>query len=124
MIVCLLTAFLSLLPVHSSFGADEAPLKLTVGYIYKLRCEGRLLISAIGDEALLRLEPLPRDSGCGAIVKPLGPTGITNILLETSSGSVSRLVQVSNPIPGNPPGRLEHFLRSRTQDSTAAERNP
>ncbi len=91
---------------------DEEPLRLTSGYIYKLRCEGRLLISAIGNDALLRLEPLPKESGCGAVLKPLGPTGTTNLLLETSTGSVSRWVEVSKaPSLRSEVSPFEFFLR-------------
>ncbi len=98
------------------FASDDLPLKLTTGFIYKLRCEGRLLISAVGDESLLRLDPLPKDSGCGAILKPMGPTGVTNLLLETSSGSIGRTVEVSNPSPRRQTSpQLEFFLKSKAQ---------
>ena len=94
---------------------DEQPLKLSPGFIYKIRCEGRLLISSIGNESILRLEALPRESGCGAIVKPLGPLGVTNLLIETSSGSISRAVEVTSTFSSHStaPPRLEYFLKSK-----------
>ena len=79
----------------NALSAPSPVLKLWPGYVYRLRCEGRLLVSAVGNEALLQLEALPKELGCGAILKPLAPSGRSNILLETSTGSIARSVEIA-----------------------------
>jgi hypothetical protein len=79
-------------------------LSLHSGYIYRLRCEGRLLVSAVGNEQLLRLDALPRELGCGAVLKPLQSQGRTNLILETSAGTVIRTVEIRS---GGSSGDLE-----------------
>ena len=68
---------------------------LYAGYITKIRCEGKLLISAVGSPELVALEALPPHVGCGVLVKPLQKTGRTNLALETSIGSVNLLVEIA-----------------------------
>lgn len=98
-------AFLILLSWMSSAQASMDPsLRLFPGFITKIRCEGRLLVSAVGDERTVRLEALPRELGCGVLLKPIGSTGRTNLLLETSTGTIRRLVSV---IAGAQPSREE-----------------
>src|SRR5690606_26489110 len=58
-------------------------LQLPVGYITKATCHGRLLISAVGDEQLVELSALPRELGCGVLLKPKVDRGKTNLILET-----------------------------------------
>jgi hypothetical protein len=80
--------------------ADET-LKLYPGFVTKLQCEGRLLVSAVGDDNLVHLEPLPKVLGCGVLLKPLmGPhreTRSTNLLLETSTGPIRRMISIAGP---------------------------
>lgn len=91
MIKLLLSFVVFSLPV---FAQDSV--KIAQGYVYKFRCEGRLLVSAVGDERLVRLEALPREIGCGAIVKSVSGLGITNIIFETTQGSFSRVIQITS----------------------------
>jgi hypothetical protein len=69
------------------------------GYVTKLSCKGRLLISAIGDERLLELSALPKEIGCGVLLRPKQPGGHTNLILETSGGTIHRLLSVSKQAP-------------------------
>ncbi|MBU6154133.1 MAG: hypothetical protein KGP28_07510 [Bdellovibrionales bacterium] len=73
-------------------GADT--LRLKFGYVEKLSCKGKLFVSAVGNEALVHLEALPKELGCGVILKPLQRSGKTNLILETSTGTVIRTVEV------------------------------
>ncbi len=70
-------------------------LHLQPGFVYRLRCDGRLLVSAVGNDQLLRLDALPRELGCGAVLKPLQASGKTNLILETSAGTIIRAVEIS-----------------------------
>ena len=67
---------------------------LYAGYLTQVKCSGRLLVSAIGNDRLVILEPLPKDLGCGVVLKPTGIAGRTNLLLETSTGPISLMVDV------------------------------
>ena len=87
-----LAQFVWLLLIPSNVAAA---IKLHPGFIYKFKCEGRLLVSAVGNDSLLRIEALPKESGCAVLVKPKATRGITNIYLETSSGTVTRVLEVS-----------------------------
>ncbi len=85
----LITLFIS-----SSVSAEEV-LKLYPGFITKVRCEGRLFVSAIGNDALVRLESLPKELGCGVLLKPLSGSARTNLILETSTGTVRRVIAIA-----------------------------
>ena len=61
---------------------------LTFGYVKKIPCEGRLYISVIGNSKLVQLEALPKELGCGVVLKPLATSGRTNLILETSTGTI------------------------------------
>ena len=88
------------------------PLRLHPGYVYKLICSGKLLVSAVGNENLVRLEAIPREIGCGALLKPVAPSGATNLILETSTGTVARAIEVV-PSSTRPDARdLEITLQS------------
>jgi hypothetical protein len=43
------------------------------------------------------MDPLPKDSGCAVLLKPLVSKGRTNLLIETSSGTSLVMVEV---LPG------------------------
>jgi hypothetical protein len=65
------------------------------GFVTKIQCEGRLLVSAIGNDSLVQLEALPKELGCGAILKPLARSpGKTNLLLETSTGTIDQEIEI------------------------------
>lgn len=87
--------FSHLLVSFVALAQAEEGLRLYPGYLTRVQCEGRLLVSAIGNEQLVRLEALPRDLGCGVLLKPIGPAGRTNLILETSAGSIERIVEIS-----------------------------
>ena len=90
-------------------------LKLSTGLIYKIQCEGRLLVSAVGNDEILRLEALPKELGCGALLKPTGKLGTTNLVLETSTGTLTRWVEVQGPASPNARPPLEFQLRVEAQ---------
>ena len=75
-------------------------LRLAYGYVYRVRCDGRLLVSAVGNESLIRLDALPRELGCGAVLKPLQSSGKTNLIFETSAGTVIRAVEIVSRLEG------------------------
>jgi|GEM_PF-1463873 len=68
---------------------------LPFGFVTKLTCKGRLLISAIGDERLFDLSALPKEIGCGVLLRPRANSGRTNLILETSGGTIHRLLTIS-----------------------------
>jgi hypothetical protein len=92
-----LLAFWSLLvgSAQASSGIRVFP-----GFVTKVQCEGRLLVSAVGNDELVLLEALPKELGCGVILKPTGKAlGVTNLLLETSTGTIERELQVTAGMP-------------------------
>jgi len=91
-------ALLLLLPGNA---VAKGTVALPVGYITKATCQGRLLISAIGDEELVELSPLPRELGCGVLLKPKVERGKTNLILETTSGTVNQVIEITKNIPRN-----------------------
>ena len=79
-----------------AWGGEEV-IKVRLGYVTKVACEGRLYISAIGNESLVGIEALPKELGCAVMLKPMGRSGMTNLILETSLGTVLRDVRVIGP---------------------------
>jgi hypothetical protein len=103
----------------SAAGATPPSLRLYVGFVTKLQCEGRLLVSAVGNESLVQLEALPRELGCGAILKPTGrATGRTNLLLETSTGTLDLEIEIIEGIPT----RQERVVRLSANRQAGGER--
>lgn len=82
-----------------AFAENGDVILLYSGYLTRIRCEGRLLISAIGNEELVRLEALPKELGCGALLKPRAQSGQTNLVLEMSTGTLTRRVEISPHSP-------------------------
>lgn len=78
----------------SVFGVSDA-VQLYFGYVTRLECIGNLKLTAIGDSKLVQLEALPKDQSCGVLLKPLAPSGRTNLLLESSAGSVLKILEIS-----------------------------
>ena len=74
--------------------ADPQTIRLKTGYVSKVSCEGRLFVSAIGNESLVRMEALPKELGCAVILKPIGNVDTTNLILETSVGTIEKQVMV------------------------------
>jgi len=80
--------------------AEQSPVKLYPGFVVKVQCEGKLLVSAVGNDAWITLEALPKELGCGVILKPTGRgLGKSNLLLETSTGTIDREVEIVEGIP-------------------------
>ena len=71
----------------------EDVLKLRVGFVQKVSCSGKLYVSAVGNDSLVRLEALPKELGCAVILKPTGLYGRTNLILETSTGTVVKILE-------------------------------
>ncbi|MCC7441303.1 MAG: hypothetical protein IT285_06710 [Bdellovibrionales bacterium] len=75
--------------------ADTVPaIRLYPGYVKRVRCEGRLLVSSVGSDTLVRLEALPKELGCAVLLKPLTQSGRTNLILETSTGTIERILEI------------------------------
>lgn len=83
----------------SGTASASSVLPLPIGYVTKVTCNGRLLISAIGNDRLVELSALPRELGCGALLKPRADRGKTNLVLETTSGTVIQLIEITNSPP-------------------------
>ena len=73
---------------------SAAAIALAFGFVTKITCEGRLLVSAVGNDAIVQVEALPKDVGCGVLIKPLIKSGTTNLILETSLGTITRTIEV------------------------------
>jgi hypothetical protein len=91
----------------ATFGAPEL-VRLYPGYVTRVQCEGRLLVSAVGNDSLVRLEALPKELGCGVLLKPVSTSGRTNLILETSTGTIERVIEIL-PAKGAPSRRDLHF---------------
>jgi len=100
---------LALIPIAEA-RADEV-VRLFPGFVTKLRCEGRLLLSSVGDDRLVRLEALPNGLGCGVVLKPIGASGRTNLILETSTGSVRRMLVIAGG--GSMPGSSDLSIQAK-----------
>jgi hypothetical protein len=56
-----------------------------------------------GNEAMVRLEALPKELGYAVILKPLVSSRKTNLILETSTGTTERLIDVN-------PNNIQYLL--------------
>lgn len=111
----LLIAILSGTGLSTAEASKPELIRIYSNYVTSVRCEGRLLISAIGNENLFRLEPLPQGIGCGVLIKPLSAKGRTNLFLETSTGTIEKVVEVL-PADRNPSvSDLKIFLKGGQQ---------
>lgn len=93
--------FLILSQLISSALASDPALRLYPGYTTKVLCQGKLHLSVVGSEQLVQLEALPKELGCGVFLRPRAGSGRTNLILETSTGSVERIVEIR--AAGTPP---------------------
>jgi hypothetical protein len=105
----------ALLPLAALAAVEAKSLKLYPGYLTQIRCEGRLLVSAVGDDRMVRLEALPKDLGCGVLLKPLGNSGRTNLILETSTGTIRKIVVIEGRAQAPVETELRYFLKGVTQ---------
>jgi hypothetical protein len=108
-------AWLGLLFPLSTSASDARTLQLFPGYISQIKCEGRLLVSAVGDDRLVRLEALPKDLGCGVLLKPGAPSGRTNLILETSIGTIRRILVIRSMVTPPSAADLKHLLKGETE---------
>ena len=90
-------------------------IRLHPGFITKLRCDGKLLISSVGNEAIVLLSALPKELGCGVFLRPISASGKTNLFLETSSGTISRLIEIDSGGRSPNAGELEYRLKGDAQ---------
>ena len=90
-------------------------MRLFAGYLTQIRCEGRLLVSAIGDDHLVRLEALPKDLGCGVLLKPASASGRTNLILETSTGTIRKILVIEGGTSRPNEHDLQFFLKGVIQ---------
>ena len=79
--------------INPAWSSDDV-LRLKIGFVHKVLCSGRLYVSAVGNDSLVRLEALPKELGCAVILKPTGIIGSTNLILETSTGTIERKLEV------------------------------
>ncbi|MGK5084886.1 hypothetical protein WDW37_16480 [Bdellovibrionota bacterium FG-1] len=95
---------LSWLWIVSAFAASklEAPILVYPGYLTRIRCQGRLLASASGNPSLMTLEPLPKEMGCGVLLQSHEKQGRTNLILETTTGTIHQIVEI-RPLGKTPP---------------------
>ena len=103
---------LSFFIAYASYGSTDRSIVIFNGFVSKIHCEGKLLISAVGDPKILFLEALPPQIGCGVLIKPLVQSGRTNLVLETTSGSVSAIIEISPPKSKISTSQLEFKLRA------------
>lgn len=91
---------ISLFWVGTSAWAEQPAIRIFPGFVTKVQCEGKLYVSAVGNDQHIQLEALPKELGCGVILKPTGRgLGKTNLLLETSTGTIDREVDIVEGIP-------------------------
>ena len=100
---------------HSAARAETQNLAVFYGFVTKVSCEGRVLASAVGSDQLVQLEPLPQAIGCGVVLKPVSKSGSTNLILETSSGTVHRTISVVDP-QGRVPKASDLMISVRAQE--------
>jgi hypothetical protein len=73
---------------------DRKAIRVMDGFVTRIRCSGRLLASATGNPRLLLIEPVPKEMGCAVLLQSRGKVGRTNLILETTAGTLHRLVDV------------------------------
>jgi hypothetical protein len=84
--------------------AETGRIVLYPGFLTKVECQGRLLISAVGNEQMVERSALPADVGCGLYLKPLTNGGRTNLFLETTTGTVKRTLEIARIGTAQPKG--------------------
>lgn len=88
---------LALSSLFAAVPAEAAPaLILRKGFLKKVECKGRLFASGVGNDLIVEMEVLPSNLGCGVILKPVA-AGSTNLILETSTGSIEKTIVVMAP---------------------------
>ena len=85
---------IALLVSQSGRAESSKPIHLYPGYTTRINCQGRLLLSAIGNDQLVQLDALPSELGCGMLLRPKTGKGRTDLAAETSAGSILRIVNI------------------------------
>ncbi len=99
--------------LSTAYAADR--ISLYPGYVTKIHCDGRLLVSAVGNDALVRLDALPKELGCGVLLKPVVSGGYSNLILETSAGTISTLIEIEPKAKPPKASELEFQLKGVSQ---------
>jgi hypothetical protein len=103
--------FLALL--STAYASDR--IALYQGFVTKIHCDGRLLVSAVGNDALVRLDALPKELGCGVLLKPVASGGNSNLILETTTGTISTLIEIESKTRLPKASELEFQLKGASQ---------
>lgn len=102
----LMDALVLMSVITNASNADET-IKLYSGYVTKVSCKGKLLLSSVGDELLVKLDAYPSQLGCGLLLKPLQSQGKTNLILESSSYSIQSVIEIRKSHPDNADLKIE-----------------
>jgi hypothetical protein len=97
MILILFAVVISISSLIPRVLAKKKPevLYLYPGFVTKVECEGRLYLSSVGNEKIVDRQEIPTQFGCGLMLKPKARGGKTNLKIETSTGSIERLLVIS-----------------------------
>ena len=79
--------------------SNASDLTLYFGFVTKVKCQGKLSASVIGNDALVKFEPMPSELGCGGFLKPLQQKGQTNFFIETNVTSSKAVIFVTDKLP-------------------------
>jgi len=79
----------------SALGSEMPPVRLYLGFVTRVQCVGSLKSSALGDPMLVQVEALPREMGCGLLLKPK-KSGRSNLIVITGSGNTHRIIEVES----------------------------
>ena len=105
---------LFILMASQAFAQEEgSSLKLYPGYLTRIECEGKLWVSAVGNDQMVSLEAFPKELGCGVLLKPRASAGQTNLILETSSGTIEQLIEVDSSKRQPRTGDLTYRLKGK-----------
>ena len=100
---------------QASARAEMQNLSVFHGFVTKIRCDGRILAKSGGSDQLLQVEPLPQALGCGVFVRPLSKSGSTNLILETSAGTIHRIISIIDT-QGRVPKESELVVSARAME--------
>ena len=77
--------------------SSDVLIALYPGYLTRIECSGRLLATAVGNEQEFTLEALPKELGCGVLIRPRSKEGRTNLLIETTTGASEVILEIRSP---------------------------
>jgi hypothetical protein len=104
-----MTLLFVLLMSHFAAASESQAVALYSGYLTQVHCQGRLLISSVGNPALVRKEAYSKEVGCGVLLSPQAAQGRTDLLLKTSTGDQHLILEVHSDRPQA--AALEIWLR-------------